>query len=128
MANKLNIELFQELNTGGNCMVDVAIIPSENIITVINDEGYSVIELKDYDGFLNEISECKEFVEYETGLKVDTNDGEFIAWLAIYIVSGMSEFNHIKHQHFTYFNENKQATCYSDLKSHEKLLLIKEII
>lgn len=119
------------LNTGGGCMVDVAMNKEKNIALILNDEGYTVIEIKDYNKFLQEIEEKQELIKKEWGVEADINDDESIAWLLLDIQSEMFEFNTATYEYFIEFDmldENENTIWYENLDRTGKTRVIEDIL
>lgn len=128
MENK--IKFLTNLNTGGGYMVDVVMNKEKNTALILNDEGYSVIKIKDYNKFLQEIEEKQNEIEKEWASKIDINDDESIAWLLLDILSEMFEFESASYEYSLEFemeDEEENIIFYEDLNKKEKEKIIEDI-
>ena len=128
---KEKVHFLGTLNTGGGCMVDVAMNKEKNIALILNDEGYTVIEIKDYSKFIQEIEEKQDMIEKEWASKTDVNDDESMAWLLLDIASEMFEFDTASYEYFIEFemkDDEGNTVWYENLSRTEKEKLIEDLL
>ena len=118
------------MNTGGGCYVEAIISEEKDRALLLNDDGYSVIFIENYNKFLEEIEEKREEITKEYGKFIDIEDMEDICWLIMDIVSEYFEFKTIKQDLYREFDifMDKEDSYYFDLRPNQRREIVSELL